>query len=280
MLCYAIYLNSHINYWGSVDNIEDNPLQISIEGQYSQVNQLVKFKEDKLVVASMNDQLSVISTDGKDLVNKTNVSAAPKYVGIIKETNMLVAQLTNESVVILEQVEENKEPKVIIKDGSSCVAVHPFKMEIAVGFIDNSVRVYSVANNGSDISIKEKYHVNVNRRDVSSLAYSPNGEYLASGDKAGKIYLLNSEDGSIITNQWVYHTAAVNSMSWFSDSKRMVSGSLDSSIYVWQVNKPSEHSCVLQAHPLGVSGVHTVGENIIVSCGSNSIIKKWEIKEI
>jgi WD40 repeat protein len=45
----------------------------------------------------------------------------------------------------------------------------------------------------------------------------------------------------MIINQWVFHTARVNIVSWAPDSLHAVSGGLDTNIEVWSVKEPMKH---------------------------------------
>ena len=42
-------------------------------------------------------------------------------------------------------------------------------------------------------------------------------------------------------DQWGFHSAKVNCVSWSPDSSLVASGSLDTSIIVWSVEKPNKH---------------------------------------
>ena len=42
-------------------------------------------------------------------------------------------------------------------------------------------------------------------------------------------------------DEWGFHSAKVNCVSWSPDSTMVASGSLDTSIIVWSVEKPAKH---------------------------------------
>jgi WD40 repeat protein len=42
-------------------------------------------------------------------------------------------------------------------------------------------------------------------------------------------------------DEWGFHTAKVNCVAWSPDSTLVASGSLDTSIIVWSVEKPNKH---------------------------------------
>ena len=73
---------------------------------------------------------------------------------------------------------------------------------------------------------------------ISSLAYSPDGAYLAAGDSYREVRLWDRASGEVkISDFWVFHQAKVTSLAWSPDSKFLASGSVDSHIYVWNPEK-------------------------------------------
>lgn len=108
---------------------------------------------------------------------------------------------------------------------------------------------------------------------------SPYDEFVAIGDSTGKIllYSLGSEF-KVVTSRWAFHTARINSISWHPDGKYIVSGSLDTNIIIFSVEKPAKTIKSLNAHKEGVNVVQWVSGEEIVSGGSDGIIRKWQVK--
>ena len=68
---------------------------------------------------------------------------------------------------------------------------------------------------------------------VLAVAWSPNGEYIASGGKDKTVRVWNAIMGThIYTYQG--HEDAVRTIAWSVDSKRLATGSLDHTIHIWQ----------------------------------------------
>jgi WD40 repeat protein len=74
-------------------------------------------------------------------------------------------------------------------------------------------------------------------------------------------------------NQWVFHSAKINAISWSLDSKFVVSGSLDTNIEIWSVDQPMKHQCIKGAHLESVNAVSFLTEKKIVSAGQDGCIK-------
>src|SRR2546430_2489395 len=69
---------------------------------------------------------------------------------------------------------------------------------------------------------------------VTSVAWSPNGKYIASGslDQTVQVWATNPGDHF---HPFIYrgHTDAVQTVAWSPESNRVVSGSVDKTVQVW-----------------------------------------------
>lgn len=105
-----------------------------------------------------------------------------------------------------------------------------------------------------------------------------NKTLLAVGDSTGKIFVYNAKDGSLITSRWAFHTARVTSITWRSDGKYAATGSLDTNVFVYSVEKPAKNLKVMGVHRDGVNAVAWVGNNKIVTVGADACVKTWSVK--
>lgn len=102
--------------------------------------------------------------------------------------------------------------------------------------------------------------------------------YVACGDASGKIMLYSLTDFKLVTSRWAFHTSKINSISWHPNSKYIVSGSLDTNIIVFSVEKPARTIKYLNAHKEGVNVVEWENDSIVVSGGADAVIKYWDVK--
>src|SRR5450755_2326700 len=67
---------------------------------------------------------------------------------------------------------------------------------------------------------------------VTSVAWSPDGNYIASGSLDKTVQIWNATTGE---HSYTYrgHSAAVNAVAWSPDSSSIASGSLDQTVQVW-----------------------------------------------
>ncbi|ULT91762.1 hypothetical protein L3Y34_009433 [Caenorhabditis briggsae] len=158
---------------------------------------------------------------------------------------------------------------------ASCVAV--FKDTVAVGGKDAKVHVYKLKSDGGLELVKVLEH----GAEITSVAFSDNGEYLVATDLARKVipYTVASDFTLTHTNSWTFHTAKVSSVAWSPDNTRLATGSLDNSVIVWDLTKTGEHPVIIKgAHPMSsVNAVLWLDEKTVVSAGQDSNIKIWDV---
>ncbi len=78
------------------------------------------------------------------------------------------------------------------------------------------------------------YNYRGHRSRVTTVAWSPNGKYIASGslDKTVQVWAANPSD-SLHPFMYRGHTAGVQSVAWSPDGSHVVSGSIDKTVQVW-----------------------------------------------
>jgi eukaryotic-like serine/threonine-protein kinase len=68
---------------------------------------------------------------------------------------------------------------------------------------------------------------------VVAVAWSPDGQYIASGGVDTTVQVWKAIDGTPIS-KFTGHKAEVEGISWSSDSKRVASASDDQTVQLWQ----------------------------------------------
>jgi WD40 repeat protein len=69
---------------------------------------------------------------------------------------------------------------------------------------------------------------------VTAVAWSPNGEIIASGGWDWNIHLWNAETGRPL-QVLAGHVAAVNSVAWSPDGSLLASASEDGTVMIWGI---------------------------------------------
>jgi WD40 repeat protein len=106
------------------------------------------------------------------------------------------------------------------------------------------------------------------------VAFSPDGKYLATGDRIGNIHLWDGSSGGVIL-PLAEHKQAVRALSWRSDSRVVASCGEDGKVVWWDVrdgwplmNKPD-------AHPGGALDCRFGPQGELATCGRDGLVKLW-----
>lgn len=119
---------------------------------------------------------------------------------------------------------------------------------LAAGSADNNIRLWDLRK-PSDVWLRElKGH----RDGVSSVAFSPDGKWLASGswkiDGTVKLWNLNQLEPEPISFKGKGHTDGITSVAFSPDGKTLASAGNDRKICLWNVERPDTDPIVLQNH--------------------------------
>ncbi|TVY80903.1 putative WD repeat-containing protein, partial [Lachnellula suecica] len=149
------------------------------------------------------------------------------------------------------------------------------KSFVAVGDDTNVVHVYAV-DGSNKLSPKEK--LTVSTAQITALAFSPDGSYLAAGNSSGKIIVYDTSSWDVKTDRWSAHTARVTCISWNTQGTHAVSGGLDTNVFVWSLAGPGKRVKAANAHKDGVNGVCWAdGGKKIASTGVDAALKIWDV---
>jgi len=152
----------------------------------------------------------------------------------------VVCTLKNE-IILLNNFKDEIATIKTEKSPMSC-ALSPTGTELAVGFDDATTKFYAITDSGK--SIKETNSVCGNKGEVTAIDYSPDGVFVAVSDSQRNVIVYDCATKEVKFNEWIFHTSRVNSIKWSLDSKRAVSGSVDASVEVWNIENPMKHICI------------------------------------
>jgi len=145
--------------------------------------------------------------------------------------------------------------------------------EVAVGGDDSKTHVYTVANG----TLTEARTIPT-RTPVSSVAYSPTGDYLAIGDNGRQVEVYERATWTAkIQGIWVFHTSKVTALSWSPNGSKLASGSLDENIFIWDLTKPQERVQFQFSHMTGVTGLGWLDAATLVSSGNDQTVLTWKV---
>ncbi|KMU72872.1 WD domain, G-beta repeat containing protein [Coccidioides immitis RMSCC 3703] len=182
--------------------------------------------------------------------NATKLSSQPKGIAA-GENTVLVANF--QAVEIFQ--DGKKTGEFLSKASLSTIAA--VGTTAALGAEDSSVQIYTVTPTG----LEPKANGRVSRNPITAMAFSPDGSLLAAGDSRGRIVVFKAADGTVVTDRWTAHTGRVASLAWNSKGTQLVSGALDTNIFVWSLERPGDWLEAPNAHKEGVNAVAWIADD-------------------
>jgi len=201
--------------------------------------------------------------------NSINFEGLPKTIVSNKDNDLIVA--TSSEIVVIKN--NSVASKLNVEYEANTVDISPDNKEVAVGAADNKVYFYSF--DGTSLAPKDK--LEGNRGAITAIKYSPNGELIAVADTNRAINVFDVKDRSLKFNQWVFHNARVNSISWSEDGLHAVSTSLDTAVIVWSIEKPMKKIQIKNAHQENSTDAIFLNNKTIASVGKDACMRSWDL---
>jgi serine/threonine protein kinase len=150
------------------------------------------------------------------------------------------------------------------------------EQRIVSGSLDDTVQVWAAF--AGDHVLKYQQHGS----GVKTVASSPNGKYIASGDQSGKVHLWNASTGddlfAPLSDGQVAPSGGdiyVRSVAWSPDSNFLVSGSDDKIVTIWSAQS-GNRVLTYSGHRGSVRGVDwSPSGQLIASCGLDKTVQIW-----
>lgn len=140
-------------------------------------------------------------------------------------------------------------------------------------FLDSHVLIWYVSTVGDGTKLDLAADLTRHQRAVNCVRWSPSGEYLASCDDESVIFVWRLKPEAEIVNicdkdenseadkeTWLIHKILrghmedVYDLSWSQDSQFLISGSVDNTAIVWDIEK-AKSSTIIREHKGFVQGV-------------------------
>ncbi|KAL1497641.1 hypothetical protein ABEB36_008566 [Hypothenemus hampei] len=267
----TIFTGSHdgvVTRWNTETGEND---KIDGAGHGNQINSM-RVHDGILYTAGIDDSVKQIDIEGNTYkAQDLKLGSQPRGMDILKEQNVIIIGSVNEITVSkdnrkLSTLKVNYEPTSVSCSPRGHIAIG--------GSVDNKVHIYEL--NGDNLNLlQELTHLG----PVTDVAYSPDDKYLVACDANRKVILYETEEYKPATKQeWGFHNARVNCVAWSPDSLLVASGSLDTSIIIWSVEKPAKHIIIKNAHAQSqITKLSWVDNNTVVSVGQDCNTKLWTI---
>lgn len=155
---------------------------------------------------------------------------------------------------------------------SSCIAFAPGSSQWACGGEGGIVRVQVRGND------RKKQTLRPHDSMVGGIAYSPDGEWLATGGFDKKVVLRNLKFDKALP-PCEGHTKQVRTVAFSADSKLLASAGSDEIIRIWDVPTGAAKA-MLQGHIDVVRQVaFSPQKNLLASAGNDQVVRLWDVVE-
>jgi len=223
-----------------------------------------------MFTVSMDDTLRVTPHNSDFSGEKVMLGGKPFGLAVAPRTKGLALTGTFEKKVLLVQNGQI----VATKDVGytpSAFAFAPDESEIAVGGDDNLIHIYKL--NGRNLGAETT--MESHREAPTEIDYSPDGRYIASGDKNRQVFVWQNH--AVHISDWVYHTASVGGLKWSPNGKHVASVALDAKIIIWSIEDPKSRVTVDAAHHGGINDVDWIDDSTLVTVGQDATTRTWNI---
>ncbi|CDF89025.1 ZYBA0S03-07448g1_1 [Zygosaccharomyces bailii CLIB 213] len=227
-------------------------------------------KSPDYATVSWDDTLKVSATV------KHKFEEQPKVASVAPGEGVMAVVTSGDLLVILNSYTGEVLQKTKLSEPATAVGIT--KQFVAVGLANSK---YIEIFRASDLSVSFRLPTAL-RAAASYISLSPSEKFLAVGEVMGKITLFDLETREVKTTRWAFHTSKINAISWqpnpSGEEDLVATGSLDTNIFIYSVQKPMKVIKRLNAHKDDVTAVLWDGPEALISAGSDACIKRWAVK--
>ena len=234
-------------------------------------------ERNALIVGQNMDGLHIIDWENKKELGSIKLSPVAIFDIKVVKDRIIVAQGSGE-VYILDI--KTLEKLHVIRDSemsARTLSISPLNGHLAVGYSDNSVRIYKL----KDWSLV--HEIEAHNNSVFSVRYSPDERFLVSGSRDAKLKIWDVIDGYTLKESVAAHMYAINHIEFSPDSKHFVTCSMDKSIKVWDASTYQLLKVIDKARHAGHGTsvnklLWTAHNDLLISASDDRSISIWDIK--
>jgi WD40 repeat protein len=235
-------------------------------------------KKSNLLIAGHNyEGIHLLDWQSKQEIGSLKLTPAGIFDIVTAEDDILVA--TGEGMLI---VVDRNDLRIKMKLAPSeknarVLAINPKVGEIAVGFSDNFIRVFSLRD------YKLKYEFKAHDNSVFALSYTPDNNFLISGSRDARLKLWDVNSAYRQANEVAAHLFAINHLTFSPSGEYFATASMDKSIKVWLTSEMKLLKVIDKARHAGHGTsvnklLWTNHQNQLISASDDRSISVWDVR--
>lgn len=123
-----------------------------------------------------------------------------------------------------------------------------------------------------------KYELDGHERGISQVAFSPDGQWIASASADATIKIWEASTGDLV-HELIGHLAGISTVSWSPDSLTIASGSDDKTIRLWDVATGKPYPKPWKGHHNYVYSIaFSPKGNVLVSGSFDEAVFLWDVR--
>jgi WD40 repeat protein len=200
-----------------------------------EIRQLAFSKNANFLLASTQEEISLIDTKTGTSLKRYKTDSQPyTFVIFSQDERQFAASLNNAQTVLVWKTSSQELPiKLLVTDPNYPHNMMFSKdgMSLAVAYHYGPLRIWNV---------REKKIEKLLEPEASSLAYSCDGNYLATSDINGIINIWDTKTYSLVLKLYTAFEARYEMLQWSASSKYLLGLTRDGAIAVWNIPELSK----------------------------------------
>lgn len=171
---------------------------------------------------------------------------------------------------------EDEEPIGDRKVGLQAIAIAPQEHLVAAGGLDGGIRLWDLERRTALATLRSDMHRRAGHEGlVTSLAFSQDGAFLASGHVDGAVHVWQLDTGTDL-NVRISHDGSVGAVAFSPDGSTLATGGMDSTLKLWEMRalRAGDPRRTLHRQPAAVSALaYLRGGAWIITGHTNRILR-------
>jgi len=254
----------------NMDGKSSTPIQI-YAGTYAMGSLSISPNNAFLAVGGASSNIRLINISKSDNASLTLKGRQQNVLfTAFTPDNQSLVSVGADSTVLLWNIAAGTS-SIVYKDKSiiKSVAMHPAGDRIALANDKGEITIISLHNAFQPNPIDKNAIV------AYSLAFSHDGGFLAIGNIAGVVRIIDIDNKRLVVSL-PGQKARVNELEYSKDDKKLAAASFDGTIMVWDLTELNEQPLVLKDHTNWVWSLafSPAGDKLVAGCGDN-LIRIW-----